>query len=142
MTLTKATNQPQPVWTSPNDENHRRKHTHCFERLLGVTGREVTLAEYLTRAQAAINGSWAEFEAEHCREGWSAHFVDDDLVEAITPLDRSVFKTCFHQHFNCKANCGRLIADQPGNRRAKFIEQLGYDEKCELYRKVRRIRGV
>ncbi len=35
----------------------------CFERLLHVKGREVTLDESCNRAQAAIDGSWAEFQA-------------------------------------------------------------------------------
>jgi hypothetical protein len=134
--------RPTPTWDEQNAERHRHKHTKCFERLLGVLGREVTISEFKTRSQRAIDGSWAEFEADKLENGKAAYFVDDDLVQAVTTADRQVFRTCFHQHFDRPRDCESLIAGASGDRRALLIRHLMYGEKGRVYTDVKRIRGV
>jgi len=134
--------RPSPAWPSSSAEDHRSKHTKCFERLLGVKGREVTIDEFKERAQGAINGSWAEFEARKLANDKAAYFIDDELVQAVTTLDRQVFRTCFHLHFAHNAKCEDLIAMTPGDRRARFIRNMDYDMKGEVLKDVKRIRGI
>lgn len=131
-----------PAWDANNAERHRAKHTKCFERLLGVTGREVTIDEFKDRSQDAIDGSWAEFEADKLENGKAVYFVDDQLVQAVITLDRRVFRTCFHQHFDRPRDCESLIAGASGDRRALLIRHLMYGEKGRVYTEVKRIRGV
>lgn len=136
------TSQPRPAWDEQNAERHRQKHRKCFERLLGVAGREVTITEFKDRSQGAIDGSWAEFEADKLENGKAVYFVDDQLVQAVITLDRRVFRTCFHQHFDRPRDCEALINGTPGDRRALLLRHLMYGEKGRVYTGVKRIRGV
>lgn len=139
------TARPSPRWDEGNADRHRQKHTKCFERLLR---RKVTLSDYKHRSQAAIDHSWAEFEAtwwdQHKREyePRAAYYLDDDLVQAVTTIDREVFKTCLHQHLQRPRECEALIASVPGDRRVRYLRHFGHLERGRIFIDVRRIRGV
>lgn len=132
---------PEPSWDETNAETHRQKHGKCFQRILGI-GHMVTLDEFKTRCQLAITGSWAEFEARKLENDLAAYYADDDLVQAVTTLDRSIFRTCFHEHFDRPSECQALIAKSVGDRRALFLRHLNYREQGRVFTGVKRIRGV
>lgn len=138
----KPTTRPVPQWDAANAERHRQKHSKCFERLLGVKDREVTITEFKDRSQRTVEKSWAEFEADKLDNGRAAYFVDDQLVQAVVTLDRRVFRTCFHQHLDRTGECAALFGMPRTDRRMKFIRYLNFGEKGRVYTGVKRIRGV
>lgn len=131
---------PRPRWDDDNAERHRQKHTKCFERLLRVVGREVNIDEFKARSQAAIDQAWMEFEARKLDNDKAAYYIDDDLVEAVTTLDRDTFRTCFHQHFDQPGQCQALIQMLPGDRRAKMLRSLRYGVQGGVYADMKRLR--
>ena len=57
-----------PSWTEGNLARHHgkrvRENPGCFEDLLGITGRAVTVEEYRDRSVRAVTGSWCEYKAQ------------------------------------------------------------------------------
>lgn len=126
-----------PTWTEGNLANHHakrlRENPECFEDLLGITGRTVTVEEYRDRSVRAVTDAWCEYEAEGRDFERStylparASYVDDDLVVAVTDLARARFVTCFHEHFDGRQpphgrNPGRGVS--VAQRRARYREDL------------------
>lgn len=126
-----------PAWTEGNLANHHakrlRENPGCFEDLLGITGRTVTVEEYRDRSVRAVTDAWCEYEAEgrdFARSTYlpaRASYVDDDLVVAVTDLARARFVTCFHEHFDGRQpphgrNPGRGVS--VAQRRARYREDL------------------
>lgn len=133
---------PRPLWDDDNAERHRKKHTKCFERLIRVIGREVSILEFKARSQAAIDQAWAEFEARKLDNDKAVYYIDDELVQAVITPDRHVFRTCFHQHLDYPGQCQALIHMAPGDRRAKLLRYLEYGVQGGVYTALKRIRGV
>lgn len=126
-----------PSWTEGNLARHHAKRTRenpgCFEDLLGITGRTVTVEEYRDRSVLSVTGAWCEYEAESRdfeRNTYlpaRASLVDDDLVVAVTDMARTRFVTCFHEHFQSRRP---THGDHPGHgvsvaqRRMRYREAL------------------
>jgi hypothetical protein len=143
----------RPAWIDRNLERHHSKRLHenpgCFEDLLGIAGREMTVDEYRDRSEGSVSDAWCEYEGQ----GWDqsrrvhlaarAHFVDDDLVVAITDFARIVFVTCFHEHFDRRQP---LHGNHPGRgvsvaqRRIRYREDLRLKEKGRLIINLRILR--
>ena len=72
-----------------------------------------------------------------------AHDVDDDLVVAIVDVARSLFVTCFHEHFDSRRP---LHGRHPGSRvsvaqrRLRYLDDLRLKEKGRLIINLRFIR--
>jgi hypothetical protein len=64
--------------------------------------------------------------------------VDDQLVVAITDLTRSLFHTCYHEHFNKRHGPMPSL----GQRKLLYGQQLRWDEQGKMILNVRRIRNV
>lgn len=141
-----------PSWNHANLDRHHRKRTTtdagCFESLMGISGRTVTLEEYAGRSIVAHRDSWAEYEGESRDIALSEYlprracFVDEDLVVAITDTTRIEFVTCFHEHFGKAHGVDASWHASPGQRRLRYREHLDREERGGLVRNVRRIRGV
>lgn len=140
-----------PTWKPINLALHHQKRIAkdrgCFEDLLGVNGREITVAEYEQRSQAAVTNSWGEYEGEgrDVQAGRyypaAAYFVDD-LVVAITDLERNEFLTCYHEHFSRPHGVVPGPNASVGQRRLRFLQQLNCDEQGKMIRNLRRLRNV
>lgn len=99
-----------PSWTDGNLARHHAKRVRqnpgCFEDLLGIADRSMTVEEYRDRSVRAVADAWCEYEAQGRDFERStyllarASYVDDDLVAAVTDLARARFVTCFHEHFD------------------------------------------
>jgi hypothetical protein len=146
-------NTVPPVWTEKNLANHHakrlRENPGCFEDLLGIIGRFVTDGEYHDRSVEAVSNSWCEYEAQardFVRSDYlkaRAHYVDDDLVVAIVNVARSLFVTCFHEHFDSRRP---IHGKHPGRgvsipqRRLRYLDDLRLKEKGRLIINLRFIR--
>jgi hypothetical protein len=99
-----------PSWTEGNLVRHHAKRLRdnpgCFEDLLGITDRSMTVEEYRDRSVRAVADAWCEYEAQGRDFERSTYlaarvsYVDDDLVVAVTDRDRTRIVTCFHEHFD------------------------------------------
>jgi hypothetical protein len=142
-----------PVWTEKNLADHHAKRLKenpgCFEDLFGIIGRLVTNGEYRERSVEAIANSWCEYEAQgrdFARNACAklrAFYVDDDLVVAVVDIARSLFVTCFHEHFDSRRP---LHGKHPGRgvsiaqRRLRYLDDLRLKEKGRLIIHLRTIR--
>ena len=85
-----------PLSTDGNLAHHHgkrvRENPGCFEDLLGITDRPVTVEEYRDRSVRAVTGAWSEYEARGRDFERSTYlparvsYVDDDLVVAVNDL--------------------------------------------------------
>ena len=142
----------KPTWNELNLKRHHRKRitkdAGCFERLLGITGRAMTMFQYEERSEAAYQNAWAEFQGEGRNRRASEHyplstyFVDDELIVAVTDLARQEFHTCFHEHFDraCGVDPGPGVS--VGQRRLRYIDGLNNEERGGMTKNLKRIRGV
>lgn len=140
-----------PSWDRKKLVSHHRKRTvkdaGCFEDLLGINGRLMTVTEYEKRSDQAYEQSWLEYEAEkgHTDDDdyypRCAYFVDDELIVAITNTKRSHYVTCFHEHFDRPHGLDPGRSADVGTRRLRYRDSLEMEERCGMIRKVRRIRG-
>jgi hypothetical protein len=142
-----------PFWTQSNLADHHAKRVRetpgCFEDLLGIIGRALTLEEYLERSIQTVADSWCEYEVQardFVRDSYlnpRAIYADDDLVVAIVDIGRTRFVTCFHEHFD---NRRRLHGNHPGRgvsvaqRRLRYLDDLRLKEKGRLIINLRFIR--
>jgi hypothetical protein len=142
-----------PSWANKNLEQHHSKRLRetpgCFEDLLGLSDRSMTVAEYQDRSRTAVSGSWCEYEAQGRDFVLStyieprAFYIDDDLVVAITDVERFSFVTCFHEHFDSRRslhgkNPGRSVS--VAQRRLRYLDDLRIKEKGRLVINLRVIR--
>src|SRR5262249_33654309 len=110
-----------PSWDERNLVRHHAKRVTrdrgCFEDLLGITGRLMTVEEFRERSLGCVLNVWLEYEARSYDQTLRVYlearaaYVDGDLVVAWTDLDRARFVTCFHEHFQ---NGRRLHGWHPG----------------------------
>lgn len=142
----------KPEWQERDLIRHHKKRTStdkgCFESLLGIKGRPMYEQEYEHRSKQAVEKSWAEYE---CQARWngtldfherSAYFVDCQLVVSITNLDRTVFSTCYHEHFNRKHDAAYSPSESEGEKRLRYKKMLENEERGKLICNLKRIRGV
>jgi hypothetical protein len=128
-----------PAWTDRNLARHHaerlRKDPGCFEDLLGVTGRSLTIEEYRDRSVQAVTNTWCEYEAQGRNFALSTYlesriyYVDDDLVVAITDGTRSLFVTCFHEHFDGRQS---LHGRHPGRGASVAQRRILYREDLRV----------
>ena len=126
-----------PSWTEGNLVRHHAKRLRdnpgCFEDLLGITARSMTVEEYRDRSVRVVAAAWCEYEAQGRDFDRSTYleprvsYVDDDLVVAVTDRDRARFVTCFHEHFDGRQplhgrNPGRGVS--VAQRRIRYREDL------------------
>ena len=141
-----------PKWTSHNLTKHYQLRINedqgCFEDLLNINDRKMTESEYELRADEAVDKAWAEYECEsfdnksyEFRDS-RCHFVDDDLVEAITDNFKHNFITCFHKHFGLPRGIDPRSDATVGQKRLRYLRILTEKEKGKKIRKLRRIKGV
>jgi hypothetical protein len=152
-----------PVWHEHNLHSHHGKRLAkdpgCFEDLLGITGRSMTVSEYQTRSHDAVEKAWAVYEGERRDTAnrryydLAAFFVDADLVIAITDPFRRTFITCFHehlprdfvtrfhQHFPQGHQNLRAAGMELGDRQLLYRRHLQEKEECKMICKVKRLRG-
>jgi hypothetical protein len=144
-----------PLWLNNNLAHHHakrlRENPGCFEDLLGVSGRSITAAEFEHRSVQAVADSWLEYEAQSRDFASSSyrsagmHYVDNDLVVAITDQTRSKFVTCFHEHFDSRRP---LHGRHPGRgvsvaqRRLRYKEDLVRKEKGRVIINLRILRDA
>jgi hypothetical protein len=144
-----------PSWANKNLEQHYAKRIRetpgCFEELLGLSDRSMTVEEYRNRSARAFSGSWCEYEAQGRDFVLStyltphAFYVDDELVVAITDVARFSFVTCFHEHFDSRRplhgkNPGRSVS--VAQRRLRYLDDLRIKEKGRLIINLRVIRDA
>jgi len=101
----------------------------------------MTVEEYRDRSVRTVSDSWCEYEAQVRDFALSsyvkprAHYVDDELVVAITNVARSLFVTCFHEHFDSRRP---LHGRHPGRgvsvsqRRLRYLDDLRLKEQGRL----------
>jgi hypothetical protein len=142
------------AWTDRNLASHHakrlRENAGCFEDLLAITGRSITLEEYRDLSEVVVVNSWCEYEAQ----SWdpvlrtyrkrNASYIDNDLVVAIVDLSRLFFMTCVHEHFDSRRplhgkNPGRTVS--VAQRRFRYLDDLRIKEKGRLIINLRIIRG-
>jgi hypothetical protein len=109
----------------------------------------MTVEEFRDRSVQTVTDSWYEYEAQGRDYALSAylkaraHYVDDDLVVAITDVARSFFVTCFHEHFD---GLQPLHGRHPGRgvsvaqRRLRYREDLRLKEQGRLIINLKVIR--
>jgi hypothetical protein len=142
-----------PYWANRNLERHHAKRLRetpgCFEELLGLSGRQITVEEFRDRSERAVSDSWCEYEAQGRDFAQStyleprASYVDNDLVIAVTDILRASFVTCFHEHFDSRRplhgkNPGRSVS--AAQRRLRYLDDLRIKEKGRLIINLRVIR--
>jgi len=134
-----------PSWTSRNLAQHHAKRFQqnpgCFEDLLGLIGRSMTVEEFGDRSVRTVSESWFEYKAQVRDFALCsyvkprAHYVDNDLVVAITDVARTSFVTCFHEHFDSHRP---LHGRHPGRgvsvsqRRLRYLDDLRLKEQGRL----------
>jgi len=142
-----------PSWTDRNLAHHHAKRIQqnpgCFEDLLGLIGRSMTVEEFRDRSVQTVSDSWCEYEAQardfalRAYVKPRAHYVDNDLIVAIVDLARSLFVTCFHEHFDSRRplhgrNPGRGVS--VAQRRLRYLDDLRLKEKGRVIINLRIIR--
>lgn len=139
---------PMPTWDPYNLRKHYQKRINqdpgCFEDLMNINGRSMTIQEYQQRSEQAVMNAWAKYQCEtwdqqlRRYQDRRTYFVDDQLVVAITDIEEQWFITCFHKHFNSgHTSPGSTV----GQCRLRYKEHLSIDERVKLVRNVKRIRG-
>lgn len=143
-----------PSWAEGNLARHHarrvRENPGCFEDLLGITGRSMTVEEYRDRSGRAVAGAWCEYEAQARDFDRGVYlqgrvsYVDDDLVVSVTDRDRARFVTCFHDHFDGRRplhgrNPGRGVS--VAQRRIRYREDLRLKEKGRLIINLKMVRN-
>src|SRR5262249_7010034 len=144
-----------PSWTEGNLSRHHakrlRENPDCFEELLGITGRVMTVEEYRDRSVRTVANAWYEYEAQGRDFERSTYlpawvsYVDDDLVVAVTDPVRARFVTCFHEHFDGRQpphgrhpGTGVSVAQ----RRIRYREALRLQEKARGIINLKVVRDV
>lgn len=142
-----------PLWAVKNLEQHHAKRIRanpgCFEELLGLTGRPMTIEDYRDRSEKAVADSWCEYEAQGRDIEQRAYleprasYVAADLVVAVTDVSRASFVACFHEHFDSRRplhgkNPGRSVS--VAQRRLRYLDDLRLKEKARLIINLRIIR--
>jgi len=75
-----------------------------MESILGITGRSLLPGDLRSKSEQVYRHPKLVYECEsfdydqRAFRNRRAHFVDRDLVMAITDAKRTVFCTCFHKH--------------------------------------------
>jgi hypothetical protein len=146
--------RPSISWTDRNLASHHakrlRENPGCFEDLLAISGRSITLEEYRDRSEGAVANSWCEHEAQswdpvlRTYRKLNASYIDNDLLVAIVDLSRLFFMTCFHEHFDSRRplhgkNPGRAVS--VAQRRLRYLDDMRIREKGRLIINLRIIRG-
>jgi hypothetical protein len=147
-----STKAKSPRWTKGNLEYHHkerlRKDPGCFEDLLGISGLKMTEDEYKERSQAAVVNAWAEYEgivwspSKQAYEDKAAYFVDEEMVLAITDLDRSFFTTCYHEHYDVKHNFNQENTAPYGNQRLRYREWIQNNERGKRIKITKKVKGL
>lgn len=112
---------------------------NCFEDLLGIEGRTMTVPEYERRSLDAVQNAWGECEYEKRTPDKykpRACYIDDDGVLAALDHPRRTFITCYHHH-----PYGQHQATTPGQVALSFRRWLDNQERSARIRGVRKIRG-
>lgn len=141
-----------PKWTSHNLTKHYLKRLKedqgCFEDLLNINCRQMTESEYELRADDTVDKAWAEYECESLdnklyefRDS-RCHFVDDDLVEAITDNFKHNFITCFHKHFALPHGIDPRSDATVGQKRLRYLRILTEKIQGKIIQKFKRIKGA
>jgi len=99
---------PEPVWDQGNLSSHAAKRASkdigCMENILGITDRTLLPGDLRLKSLQTYRHPKLVYECESFDYKWReflerrAHFVDRDLVLAITDVKRTAFHTCFHKH--------------------------------------------
>jgi len=139
------------TWQRANLERHHAKRVTrdagCFEDVLAIRGRSMTVAEYESASQDVIANAWMVYEAEKSDRngGYDAArvtFVEPRLLVTVADLGRTTIVTCFHEHFDYPH--GRKPG--PGTsvtvRKLKYRESVRWDEQGGELRNVKVIRNV
>jgi hypothetical protein len=103
----------------------------------------MTESEYELRSLAAVQNAWGKYEAETWDPGESEfrdariHFVDDQLVVAITDGFEREFITCFHEHFDYPHAVEPPTGTSEGQRRLRYRDRLEQEIVGKMIRKLR-----
>jgi hypothetical protein len=108
----------------------------------------MTESEYELRADDTVDKAWAEYECESLdnksyefRDS-RCHFVDDDLVEAITDNFKHNFITCFHKHFGLPHGIDPRSDATVGQKRLRYLRILTEKIQGKIIQKFKRIKGA
>ena len=142
-----------PAWINRNLARHHaerlRKAPDCFEDLLGLIGRSMTIEEYRDRSVRAVADSWWAYQTQGRNFALSTYretrvdYADDDLAVAFASGTQSHFVTCFHEHFDGRQP---LHGNHPGRgvsvaqRRIRYREDLRLKEQGRLIINLKVIR--
>jgi hypothetical protein len=108
----------------------------------------MTEGEYEKRTNRAYRSAWAEFECEYWDPGarvhreLAAYYVDDELVLAITDVNRQEYKTCYHEHFDRAHGHDPGPTASVGQRRLRYTKHLEQDVQGRKILKLKWIRRV
>ena len=92
--------------------------------------------------------AWGEYEGEGRNVQQmsyyplAAHFVDDDLVVAITDHARTEFQTCYHEHFSRAHGVDPPAGASVAQRQLRYKQKLMWDEQGGMIRNLKRIKNV
>ena len=115
----------------------------CMEDLLGISGRDMTIYEYLGKSQAVVNNPLFAWETDECNEKTSPHYtrktylVDQDLVLVSLNEQRTKYITCFHLHFEEPHGVDPSTCDSPGERRLKLIRWVNKYKGTNRFKKLK-----
>ncbi|MGP0065269.1 MAG: hypothetical protein ACLQGP_16915 [Isosphaeraceae bacterium] len=116
-----------------------------------ISGRTMTEEEFRDRSVQTVTTAWCEFEAEGrdlVLNGYlpaRVYFVDDELVVAITDTPRSLFVTCFHEHFDSRRPLHGRYPDNNASvaqRRLRYREDLRRKAQGRLIINLKVVRDV
>lgn len=141
---------PCPRWLRKTLDEHYGKRTTvdagCFEDLLGISGRQMTVDEYRQRSLDTVANAWAVYLANKIdldstappgtRLGLRKYHVDSDIVMSVIDVDGIWFITCFHrghpkkEHANTKHH--RKWKGEIGDRQLEFRKDIFNDIRGEV----------
>ena len=148
-----------PKWDPRNLSKHHAKHPagkdeHCWQDLLGISGRPVSEVEYEQESLSVCRNRWLEYEAEKVdrdnigaalRRGEPVPYhqrrrynIDDRLITTIVAPANDAVVTCFHEHFDRRHET-QGHARPVGELKARYSKHLDNLEMSKMIRRAKRI---
>jgi len=118
-----------------------------MENILGITGRSLLPGDLRAKSLQAYRHPKMVYECESFDRqnekfrNLRAHFVDRDLVMAITDVKRTEFYTCFHKHTSGCSCPGLPIDDADSARQLLHFRQTLFNKPKTKMRNLRIIQS-
>jgi hypothetical protein len=143
-------NPNTPFWPPASLMQHYQKRvtrdSGCFEDLLGIRGRLMTLQEYYEFALATFYEPAMCWTAEEWVDSIGEYrsrkcYADPELVLVILDGGETRFITCFHKHFGPPGKHSRNGGPE-SRMRLKLSRWLDHRESLGQYRNLRIYDGL